>query len=34
MVTGAGHNLQQEKPQVFADAVLELVRGARWNVAQ
>jgi pimeloyl-ACP methyl ester carboxylesterase len=25
LVAGAGHNLPQEKPQVFADAVLELV---------
>jgi len=27
LVTGAGHNLPQEKPQVFADAVLELLEG-------
>ncbi|MDP2257395.1 MAG: alpha/beta hydrolase, partial [Polaromonas sp.] len=26
VVPGAGHNLPQEKPQVFADAVLELVQ--------
>jgi pimeloyl-ACP methyl ester carboxylesterase len=26
IVPGAGHNLPQEKPQVFADAVLELVQ--------
>jgi pimeloyl-ACP methyl ester carboxylesterase len=26
LVPGAGHNLPQEKPQLFADAVLELVR--------
>jgi pimeloyl-ACP methyl ester carboxylesterase len=26
VIPGAGHNLPQEKPQVFADAVLELVR--------
>lgn len=26
IVAGAGHNLPQEKPQVFADAVLELVQ--------
>lgn len=29
LVTGAGHNLPQEKPQVFADAVLELVTAWR-----
>ncbi|MBC5785252.1 alpha/beta hydrolase [Ramlibacter sp. USB13] len=29
IVAGAGHNLPQEKPRVFADAVLELVRGSR-----
>ena len=29
VVPGAGHNLPQEKPQLFADAVLELVRAAR-----
>jgi pimeloyl-ACP methyl ester carboxylesterase len=29
IVTGAGHNLPQEKPRVFADAVLDLVRAAR-----
>ena len=27
IVPGAGHNLPQEKPRLFADAVLELVRG-------
>jgi pimeloyl-ACP methyl ester carboxylesterase len=27
IVPGAGHNLPQEKPQLFADAVLELVQG-------
>jgi len=27
-VSGAGHNLPQEMPQVFAEAVMELVRGA------
>jgi hypothetical protein len=27
VVPGAGHNLPQEAPRVFADAVLELVRG-------
>ena len=27
LVTGSGHNLPQEKPQLFADAVLELVAG-------
>jgi len=26
VVPGAGHNLPQEKPAVFAQAVLELVR--------
>jgi pimeloyl-ACP methyl ester carboxylesterase len=26
IVPGAGHNLPQEKPQLFAEAVLELVR--------
>jgi pimeloyl-ACP methyl ester carboxylesterase len=26
IVPGAGHNLPQEKPQVFADAVLELLQ--------
>ena len=29
LVLGAGHNLPQEKPQVFADAVLELVAPLR-----
>ncbi len=28
IVPGAGHNLPQEKPQLFADAVMELVAGA------
>lgn len=28
MAQGIGHNLPQEAPQVFADAVMELVRGA------
>jgi pimeloyl-ACP methyl ester carboxylesterase len=28
IVPGAGHNLPQEKPEVFADAVLELARAA------
>jgi pimeloyl-ACP methyl ester carboxylesterase len=28
IVPGVGHNMPQEAPQVFADAVLELVRGA------
>jgi pimeloyl-ACP methyl ester carboxylesterase len=28
-VAGAGHNLPQEKPEVFAQAVLELVQAAR-----
>ena len=28
-VPGVGHNMPQEVPRVFADAVLELVRGAR-----
>ncbi|MFS2051461.1 alpha/beta fold hydrolase [Variovorax sp. Varisp41] len=28
LVPGAGHNLPQEAPRAFADAVLELVRGA------
>ena len=27
VVPGAGHNLPQEKPAVFADAVLEIVAG-------
>ena len=26
IVPGAGHNLPQEKPQLFADAVLELIQ--------
>jgi pimeloyl-ACP methyl ester carboxylesterase len=29
LVAGAGHNLPQEKPQEYVDAVMELVRGAR-----
>jgi pimeloyl-ACP methyl ester carboxylesterase len=29
IVTGVGHNMPQEAPRVFADAVLELVRTAR-----
>jgi pimeloyl-ACP methyl ester carboxylesterase len=29
IVAGAGHNLPQEKPEVFAQAVLELVQAAR-----
>ena len=29
ILPGVGHNMPQEVPQVFADAVLELVRGAR-----
>ena len=29
VVPGAGHNLPQEKPQHFADAVLELVTSSR-----
>jgi pimeloyl-ACP methyl ester carboxylesterase len=29
IVTGVGHNMPQETPRVFADAVLELRRGAR-----
>jgi len=29
IVAGAGHNLPQEKPRVFADAVMELVRSQR-----
>ena len=28
IVPGVGHNMPQEAPRVFADAVLELVRGA------
>jgi pimeloyl-ACP methyl ester carboxylesterase len=28
-VPGVGHNMPQEVPQVFADAVLELVHAAR-----
>ena len=28
LVPGVGHNMPQEVPQVFADAVMELVRGA------
>ncbi|MGQ3076165.1 MAG: alpha/beta fold hydrolase, partial [Ferrovibrionaceae bacterium] len=28
LVPGVGHNLPQEAPRAFADAVLELVRGA------
>mgnify|MGYP001212168529 CR=1 FL=1 len=28
VVSGVGHNMPQEQPQVFADAVMELVRGA------
>jgi pimeloyl-ACP methyl ester carboxylesterase len=27
VVPGAGHNLPQEKPEVFAQAVMQLVRG-------
>lgn len=30
IVSGAGHNLPQEKPQVFADAVLELTHQGTW----
>jgi pimeloyl-ACP methyl ester carboxylesterase len=29
-VPGVGHNMPQEVPQVFADAVMELVRGHGW----
>jgi pimeloyl-ACP methyl ester carboxylesterase len=29
ILPGVGHNMPQEVPQVFADAVLEMVRGAR-----
>ncbi|MFZ9479628.1 MAG: alpha/beta fold hydrolase, partial [Steroidobacteraceae bacterium] len=29
IVAGAGHNLPQEKPELFTEAVLELVRAAR-----
>lgn len=30
ILPGVGHNMPQEVPQAFADAVLALVRGARW----
>jgi pimeloyl-ACP methyl ester carboxylesterase len=30
-VPGVGHNLPQEAPQVFADAVAELVRNGKWR---
>lgn len=33
IIPGAGHNLPQEAPQVFADAVLELVRTGQWSNA-
>ena len=31
IIPGAGHNLPQEVPQIFADAVLELVRTGQWS---
>ena len=30
-IAGAGHNLPQENPQAFADAVLELARNGKWR---
>jgi pimeloyl-ACP methyl ester carboxylesterase len=30
-VTGAGHNLPQEAPQAFTDAVLELAKNGKWR---
>lgn len=30
-IPGVGHNLPQEAPEAFADAVTELVRGSRWR---
>jgi pimeloyl-ACP methyl ester carboxylesterase len=30
-VPGVGHNLPQEAPEAFADAVTELVRGGKWR---
>lgn len=30
-IPGAGHNLPQEAPEAFADAVTELVRGGKWR---
>ncbi|CDG85941.1 alpha/beta fold hydrolase [Janthinobacterium agaricidamnosum] len=30
-IPGAGHNLPQEAPQAFADAVAELVRNGKWR---
>ncbi|NWA03634.1 alpha/beta fold hydrolase [Pseudomonas gingeri] len=30
-IPGVGHNLPQEAPKVFADAVAELVRGGKWR---
>lgn len=31
IIPGAGHNLPQEVPQIFANAVLELVRTGQWS---
>jgi pimeloyl-ACP methyl ester carboxylesterase len=30
-IAGAGHNLPQEAPRAFADAVAELARNGRWR---
>lgn len=30
-IPGVGHNLPQEAPDAFADAVTELVRGGKWR---
>jgi pimeloyl-ACP methyl ester carboxylesterase len=30
-IAGVGHNLPQEAPQAFADAVIELVRSGKWR---
>jgi len=30
-IPGAGHNLPQEAPKAFADAVAELARNGKWR---